>query len=201
MKVVVLVPRRADGGQRDRVWRWLKPRLPTAWPVVEGHHDDGGPFNRSAAINRAAAEAGAWDVAIVNDADCYVPHAQLELAVRTESMTVAFDEYCYLSQAGTEDVLAGGDLRPAVEFSDSGLGASPFAITRDLWDRVGGFDEGFVGWGYEDNDFEWRVGNVDRIPGPMFHLWHPPAEPDPATFATNQARLVARHREQVEAHR
>ena len=49
--------------------------------VVEGEHTEG-PFNRSAAINAAAKLAGNWDVAVIADADTWVPYAQLDEAVR-----------------------------------------------------------------------------------------------------------------------
>jgi predicted glycosyltransferase involved in capsule biosynthesis len=51
------------------------------------------------------------------------------------------------------------------------------AVPRALWDAVGGFDERFVGWGFEDLAF-WSActalaGGFERIPGRMIHLWHP----------------------------
>ena len=55
-RVVFLVPRRADDGHRDELWRYARKRweaLFPEWPVFEGHHDVG-PFNRSAAVNLAA---------------------------------------------------------------------------------------------------------------------------------------------------
>ena len=71
MKAVILVPRRADHGHRDKVWDWCRAWWERELPeleIVEGHHD-AGLFNRSAAVNRAAREAGAWDVAVIIDAD------------------------------------------------------------------------------------------------------------------------------------
>lgn len=188
---VVLVPRRSDGGQRDDIWRYLKPKW--ALPVYEGHHDDG-EFNRAKALNRAA--NGRWDVALVCDADCWVSEVQQAEALRqatdTGRMVLAFDDYRYLSEDGTRRLLDGytGDWAGLVAWSDPGLGQSPFAIRRDLWDRLGGFDEEFVGWGCEDVAFARRCGEIDRVPGSLYHLWHPPAGPS-ATYEANRQRLEA----------
>lgn len=179
MRVVILTPRRADDGIRDEIWTWLKPRL--EWPVIEGHHD-GEPFSRAAARNDAARSA--WDVAIFCDADCYVPPAQLEAAAErawtTGQITMAFDRFNYLSPEGTRQILDGyeGDWMPFVLEEESGdWGNSPCAVRRDLWGLVDGYDERFIGWGHEDNAFrlacEAMGGGSQRIPGPLFHLWHP----------------------------
>lgn len=187
MKVAVLVPRRSDGGRRDQLWEFCRNRwaeLHPDWPVVEGHHDDG-PFNRSAALNQAATAAGDWDVAIVADSDSFVSVGQAvaaaETAHRLRQVTFAFDRYCYLSRAMSNQIMAGfvGDWTPGVEFTMQGTYSSMVAIPRPLWDRCGGADEGFVGWGGEDVALSLMLqtyGNgLQRVHGDVWHLWHPPA--------------------------
>jgi hypothetical protein len=52
-------------------------------------------------------------------------------------------------------------------------------INAGTFRSIGGYDERFVGWGSEDNDFWFRVTakhRVIRTPHSLFHLWHPPAE-------------------------
>lgn len=188
MRVAVLVPRRSDGGgRRDELWAWVSARwaaLHPDWPVVEGHHDDG-PFSRSAALNRAAEAAGAWDVGILADADSFVGVDQALAAARTaheaQQVTFAFDRFAYLSRDMSERIMAGfdGDWNPGVEFTMQGTCSSMVAIPRPLWDRCGGADEGFVGWGGEDVALSLMLqtyGNgLQRIEGNVWHLWHPPA--------------------------
>lgn len=184
MRVVVLVPRRADGGRRDQLWAFVRDWYAQHHPdmdVVEGHHDDG-PFNRSAAVNRAAENAGDWDLALITDADLIHPPAQLHRAIdvcqRTGKMTITYDTYRYLGEKMTNAVLAGfgGNWMTGCEFTMHGS-CSGFFIGRDLWDETGGFDEGFDGWGYEDscyNRIAWTFGGgVQTIPGDVFHLQHP----------------------------
>lgn len=183
MNVVVLVPRRSDRGHRDRLWWWVRERLHREhpWRVVEGVDVDG-EFSRARALNRAAAEAGRWDVAVVHDADVWVRPEQLVEAVRvalsTGWMVVAHDEYRTLTERSTNEVLVGVTeiTHGEVEHTWPEVGLNPFAITRGLWDRVGGFDERFVGRGYQDTAFHWAcratAGGFGKVAGPMFHLWH-----------------------------
>lgn len=51
------------------------------------------------------------------------------------------------------------------------------AIRRDCFFEIGGFDEGFVDWGGEDDEFYDRCGTLrhNRFGYlPFVHLWHPP---------------------------
>lgn len=185
MKVVALVPRRAGDRYRDGVWAWLAQRWATEcpdWPIVEGHHD-AGPFNRSAALNLAAHDAGAFDVAIIVDADSFVGTDQLHAAVRralkTGRMTFAYDQFRYLSRHGSRKVMAGyaGSWEPFVEWTMYDTCSSAVVVPRALWERVGGFDGRFAGWGYEDVAFSLACqvlgGGFERIPGSVWHLFHP----------------------------
>jgi hypothetical protein len=210
-RAVVLVPRRADGGHRDRVWSWLNGEV-SRWglPIVEGHDEGSGPFSRSLALNRAAAEAGAWDVALLLDADTHVNPDQAARAIAraedSRAMVVAFDVYRSLNRAGTERVLGGfngswAPLAPGEPQTGSGiLGpvSSVVAVPRQLWDAVGGFDERFKGWGFEDRAFAIAcdtLGGFRRQHGTVWHLWHvrtPRNEEGPEWPASSA--LVGRYR-------
>lgn len=185
--VVILVPRRADNGHRDRLWAHCRSvwtdRNPS-WRIVEGHHDEG-PFNRSAAINKAAKIAGDWDVALVIDSDALPGEGQAAAAVDRAAETgracFSFTDYYGLNDHMTTRVLDGfdGDWRKGAKLKMlAGRHVSScLAVPRRLWETIGGFDEAFRGWGWEDRAFVAACrtlgGGVDRIPGAVFHLWHP----------------------------
>lgn len=57
-----------------------------------------------------------------------------------------------------------------------------FGLDRATWERVGGFDESYVGYGGEDTDFGFRAraAGVDvrwMDDGLAFHQWHPVSDP------------------------
>ncbi len=203
MKVAVFVPRRADGGRRDQVWAFVRARWESehpTWAIHEGHHDEG-PFNRSAAVNSAATAAGDWDVAVITDSDSFAGVDQVDRCVaqvsRTGRIGFAYDRFCYLNRPGSDLVMDGhrGAWEPHVEWTMTGTCSSLVVVRRDLWDRVGGFDEGFIGWGMEDVAFsvccQVLGGPPVRSPGPVWHLWHEPshANGNTPTYHANVARL------------
>jgi predicted glycosyltransferase involved in capsule biosynthesis len=52
-------------------------------------------------------------------------------------------------------------------------------VSRKAFEKIGGMDERFVGWGEEDSSFaralDTLVGKHYRMDETIFHLWHPPA--------------------------
>jgi hypothetical protein len=197
--VVVLVPRRAGVPERDRVWDYLKLwwKRHTSWPVIEGHHY-GGPFNRSRAINRAAQDAGSWDIAIIADADALVSEEQLAEGIRlarsADRYIVAFEIRNELAAESTERIISGssGDWGGMQYEQVRGACSAMNVINRTLWERVGGFDERFVGWGWEDVAFAHAADtfagqDYQRVPGVLWHFYHPPSPEQHAESETYKA--------------
>lgn len=186
MRTVILVPRRSDGGHRDRVWEWVRARWASDHPdfeIVEGHHTDG-LFNRSAAVNEAARKAGKWDVAVIIDADVTIHPDRVREAIAfahdTGRMVLPFSVRRDLSQPGTQMVMDGQDhWGRYVARRYRNLVSCVVVVSRGLWDAIGGFDEAFRGWGAEDNAFaaaaETFGGPIARFSGDVWHLWHPAA--------------------------
>lgn len=183
MRTVVLVPRRADNGRRDVLWHRVRAHWgQTDWPLFEGHHDDG-PFNRSLAINRASAEAGDWDAAIIADGDCLIGadavQRAIKRAVRHDQISFPHDKFHYLTRRGTDKILAGyvGNWRPYIEWTMRDTCSQCVVVTRSLWEQCRGFDERFVGWGMEDIGFSITAtalgGGLQRGTDEVWHLWHP----------------------------
>lgn len=197
LRTVILVPYRSNGEHRDQLWnftrRWMEQNHPDC-PVYVGASPDG-PFNRSAAINDAARQAGDWDVAVICDSDTVVPPAQFEKAVRdahrTGRLVSALTKVVELSRMSTDRLLGDNQAdifslpKKRTRRKDDMTQSSVIAVPRALWDGIGGFDEGFSGWGCEDNAFwiaatllggEGRGGPVGgkplRVEGAAYHLWH-----------------------------
>lgn len=218
MTDVILVPRRDDGGFRDELYHsFVKPwweREQSHMPIVEGYHTEG-LFNRSAAINRAAALAGDWDVAVIIDADVICSPDRVKeacfLAAQTGSMVLPHTVRYDLTPIASEDVRHGGfdplhidwtkvrKPRRLVAHTYSVENGHPsvssvVVISRRQWDEIGGFDEAFRGWGFEDTAFAAAAetfGGIIRIEGVVWHLWHPTAREGKrgtATHALNSTR-------------
>ncbi|MBI2441449.1 MAG: glycosyltransferase [Lentisphaerae bacterium] len=73
-----------------------------------------------------------------------------------------------------------------------------FSIFREDIERVNGFDEAYVGWGHEDDDFAMRLhmagvrGKSLILEAPALHLWHPATEAGPTT-SPNQGYFQRRN--------
>lgn len=180
---VFLVPRRPDGGHRDRLWSWCRSHWHESCPgipIVEGASPPG-PFNRSAAINAAADRP--WDVAVILDADVVAPGEQVyeavELARDTGRMVLGFTTYLGLNALMTRRVMEEGLAWRSITraaFTKRGHESSIVVVNRELWETVGGFDERFVGWGQEDVAFakacRLLIGEEHRVEGRVYHLHH-----------------------------
>ncbi|MFZ4431581.1 MAG: galactosyltransferase-related protein [Microthrixaceae bacterium] len=173
---------------------WWRREFPF-WPIHEGHHPvEEGPFNRSLAINRAAGQAGDWDVACIVDGDTFhdpgAIMAGVQVAAHVGCMVNCHDHRVMLTKWATERVLAGEPVPPRIPghtlpprwvevmWTESPSGG--VVVHRSLWDRLGGFDPKFVGWGKEDSAFRIACETVSgmpmvRIAKDAFHLWHPVA--------------------------
>jgi hypothetical protein len=204
VKAVILVPRRNDGGHRDELWRWCRAWWESNVPelkVVEGHHDEG-LFNRSAAVNRAVAAAGDWDVAVLIDSDVICDPENVREAIErcyelNDRLVMPFTRRHNLNHTGTERIMSGdrGSWQRYIGKTYTQMCSSVVMIPRKLWDEVGGFDELFVGWGFEDTAFaaacETFGRGLERIEGECWHLWHPTApegKRDSPSYQANRAR-------------
>lgn len=207
-RVAIIVPRRADGGWRDRLWGHCKAlwreRFPE-WSIFEGEHPGDDPFNRSRAINAgvALADGSDWEVLLIIDADTISDPRCVASAVRlaalSDQLVVAHDERIMLGRRATERILQGyiGPWRAGgmVETVYHDSVSCAVAVSRRLWELAGPFDEGFVGWGREDSGFgmacEVETGPIVKLAGEVFHLWHATA---PEVGLRHPARLANEHR-------
>ena len=74
----------------------------------------------------------------------------------------------------TEDLDTTDPTRP--DGVDKAKRGGTIVVSRKAFDAVGGFDEGFTDWGYEDRAFRLAVDKLARLreaPSTCWHLWHP----------------------------
>lgn len=182
MRTVVCVPYRPDTWQR--VWNW--GRTSVQWeglPVVMSD-SPGDRFSRGLACNRGVEWLGLWDVAIFADSDLLLgdrtrAYDAVAEALETKGYVVPYNVLHYLDEEATSAVRRGWS--PGPHMAGKAVGETwggVFAIHRELWEAVGGFDPRFEGWGGEDVAFFHTVaqlGSVKRLTGDLYHLDHPEA--------------------------
>lgn len=182
MTVSILIPWRTDHGHRERLWTYLRPpweALPYQLCVASDGAEDGQPFDYAAAANRAAKQA-TGDVLITWGADQLPDPGAIDAAGVTATAwgwSQVFDRNATYSPFATEQILAGADpARLRVELFEPHC-TGIIAVRRDVWDAVGGMDERFHGWGYEDAALRDRLtrdyGRPPVRSGTLVGLWHP----------------------------
>lgn len=139
------------------------------------------PYCRSWAFN-VGANLATGRVLVLHDNDLLVPTdyaAKIVQRTAEEYEVVNLKRFIfYLSEQQTVDYLRGdikiSDVAPEAIMQNAEAGGS-IGITRDAYDRIGGMDESFIGWGGEDNEF-WERAQTRRVwpyaSLPIVHLWH-----------------------------
>lgn len=148
------------------------------------------PYCRAWAFNVGARVARS-PLLVLHDNDMLAPASYATHALRHAAQgyeVMNLKRFIFnLREAASLDV-ARDAVRPEhadVETIVQNAAGGSIAITRDAFDRIGGMDESFVGWGGEDNEFWDRAQALRGWPWgylPLVHLWHPaqPGKRDPA---------------------
>lgn len=169
----------------------IQSRLP---PWVRYLHtpiaSDDEPYNRSQTLNAGAALAKS-PLLVLHDNDFLVPaQYAAELAKRHDEGNEIIDLKRFMFY------LTPDESRPERVVQNLLAGGS-VAADRRAYDEIGGFDESFVGWGGEDNEF-WDRASTRRVFAfgyfPLVHLWHAP-QPEKAA---NEADAGRARREELE---
>jgi GT2 family glycosyltransferase len=158
------------------------------------------PYSRAWSLN-AGARAAVGEVLVLHDNDLLIPeHYASEILARVAEGYEVVDLkrfIFYLNETDTEGWLSGdislGDGSPERVLQNAKGGS--LAITRQAYWELGGFDEGFVGWGGEDDEFWERAQTRSVWPYgymPLIHLWHDAPEGKVQHGELNMERLNAR---------
>lgn len=183
MKVSVCAPHRPVDQEREANWQRTRQQWhEVGWPVYTGNNEE--PiFSRSKSINLAAAQATDSDVLVISDTDILLwspGQAVLaaEEAFRHNAYAIAYSVLYVLDWDDTRAVRAGREPSPRMAIETLRLiWGGLFAVSRELFDCVGGFDERFTGWGSQDIAFvvaASTLGEKRRIVGDAYHLRHNP---------------------------
>lgn len=142
----------------------------------------GVPYCRSWAFNIGARHAKGR-VLVLHDNDMLVPDDYAFSVLKHVNdgyQVIDLKRFVfYLTERQTARYLA-GEVAVTQAAPDSIVqnlqGGGSVAITRRGYERIGGMDESFIGWGGEDNEFWERAQTLRVWPYaylPIVHLWHP----------------------------
>ena len=177
MDVVTLVPWRPGDANRERWWAFVRPHLEfLGYPIFLG--DSEGPWARAAALNSASRAAGEWEIALVADADTVLDPTAVSRTLKrvrwTRGAARPHDHRFMLNRRASKKFVQTGEILPEHLGSDA-PGGGALVVHREAFERVGGYDEQFVGWGYEDSAMNIALATTsrwERIPGVSYHLNH-----------------------------
>ncbi len=207
MEVSVVVPFGGMNIERlaalELVLDYYRAEFPDWAVTLASNHEH--PFSRARACNEGVAKT-AGPVVVINDADSLCPPDQLREAVRLAQaepgLVWAYTLYQRLTREDTAIVHEYADALKAEDIewkATHTVSTGCVAIRRDCYDQVGGMDEGFTDWGYEDMVFANRCKTYWTprwVEGPLFHLWHgerreddSPLSSEPENVARNWARF------------
>jgi len=216
-----LIPFRDSDGTRTAGHQWLLKRWKHTYPEAEFciAADDGiEPFNKSLAVNNAAAMASG-DMFVVLDADTWVaPKPGYDGGTR-QWMDGAFQRIAdgipwvipvhqnhRLKQIPSQKIMAGDPTAPIPPIHSSMIETRGPVVgfchimPRQAFEAVGGYDERIRGWGGEDTSFTWAMDIVNgkhrKLHGIAVCLWHDrPRDDHKARIWIGQSRTGPEHDE------
>jgi hypothetical protein len=154
------------------------------------------PYCRSWAFNIAAGHAQSG-ILVLHDNDVLIPERYAYEAVQRVEEGYSFADlkrfiYYLDADSSARVFVTGAPPRgvPALVVQNL-VGGLSIVARRDAYDAIGGFDESYVGWGGEDNDFIDRAGFAGDVYRfgymPMLHLEHPP-QPGKSSLSSGAIR-------------
>jgi hypothetical protein len=148
--------------------------------TVDSGHE---PFNRAATRNQCIRAAGDADVVVICDADTLLQREPLLAAIQQAPLDGLvhnpFSAVRGLTKDSTLRCLVGDQRSSKAAFQLSWAVGSAYVTTPTAWWAVGGMDERFTGWGFEDTAFaiahRTLKAPMPRHEGIATQLWHPSA--------------------------
>lgn len=183
MRQQIVIPWRDTGEPwRSKHFDFLFDYYSKEFDVVLG--DNSGDFNRSAARN-AGVEKSNSDVVVIIDADNLLPIINIVKAIdrarRKDILVKPFSLFGYLTEESTnsfyEDPDPSNFVPLYIDPPQENFTGGSYIMKKSLWQGIGGMDEGFIGWGAEDDAFHLLCKDkrikTKYILGDCYHLYHP----------------------------
>lgn len=202
MKLGIVIPYRPTP-ERVRLFdyahNWLKTEFVDA-PIYIGDSDKSRKFNVSEARNRGCLQAinDGVDILMVIDADTVPTKTGVEKAIKSaESGELVMSKgYIRLNENETVDILSGKD-RPKA-FGEKVLQNTPgglWVMPAEVFTTLNGWDERFIGWGYEDTSFQVAYRKiykrkVRRVKTALLSLWHSRRNLTIDSYLRNESRYL-----------
>jgi hypothetical protein len=174
--ISILMPFRADGEQRQRIFDYVYPLwVSTGFEICVGTDSGEGPFNISMALNDARTRA-TGDVLIVMGAD-HIPTPKhiKNIASKMKHWHPLYKRRRILTPAASEAILKGADPYGDWPVLQTTQASGPMAIAADVWDEIGGYDERFILWGGDDTSMRVALRTIygnRTAAGIVTDLWH-----------------------------
>lgn len=184
--VVTLVPFRGGDERREWCWDVTRPALDALGHPVYTGAPRGDAWSRSQACNAASEAAGDWEVALVADCDTIPDPESINRAItwvlqtrggarpHMERWMTTQEGALVLAQRGPRHLNYSKKQKPK-HIGQLYRGGGLLVVHRQAWETVGGYDEEFIGWGYEDTAMNLALltqAQWHRLPGESWHLWH-----------------------------
>jgi len=196
----IVVEQDVESRIADKLPAWVRHIL-TRPPVANM------PYCRSWTFNVGAKFAMA-DIIVLHDNDMLVPAdyaACIIEKIRDDYEVVNLKRYIfYLNKSHTAKVFVDKNAllyEAPQSIMQNSEGGGSIAITKKAYESIGGFDEGFIGWGGEDSEF-WERAQTLRVWSyanlPILHLWHEPQLEKNIKDAAGKKRFIELHKKPVQ---
>ena len=158
------------------------------------------PYNRSWGFNVAYRESES-PFLIFGDSDIVMNTGEFKLSLdASENLDVVSPYSSVLDLTLQESMLDFDGMAKIARFGRGeadnqkiNLCGGVVIFSRNAFERVGGWDEDFIGWGGEDDMMSFKVSaaglRTATMPFRCYHLWHPRAAPDPVAYSKTLAML------------
>jgi hypothetical protein len=173
----VIIPWRPQPDRLNAFHRVIDWWVERGFTPILSDSDPDKPFNLSQARNNGVRASEAF-VVILADADTIPDDLAMARAVRRarhEVVVYPFDDYIYLAAtADPRDTSTPLDELPVERHFNHSFGGL-MVVRRDIYWSLGGHDEKFEQWGYEDTAFQLAAEalfKTERVPGPVYAFNH-----------------------------